>query len=239
MRRCDAVTGSCNDYPIRARHQSLRLAPRVDLFKRIRSYHKKQFCSRLEIAIESLDRLERVWPVGRFQLNRRNHRLWLVERCQHRHRVAMVSIGDPLRSLVRRPVRGDQQQSIQTELAHNRPRYLNVSVVNRIECSSECCDAILIHSFWVSSFWFLVSRCWFAVCFPNQKPETRNQKTATWFSIRSCSTFAPSAVTSASIPWPVTADISYISSPRPAQNSRRFSTLTASSTASIFEAATI
>ena len=83
----------------------------------------------VRIRPQPLDRLERVRPFGRFELDRRDADARLVERREHRHRVPVISIRDRARILMRRSVRRNHQQFIELEIPSDRAGDFDVSVV--------------------------------------------------------------------------------------------------------------
>src|ERR1041384_2930357 len=138
MRQVDAMPGTRNDYYIRYREQPRRIAPGIDLLKRICTHNKKQSVSG-EYGPKTLDGLERVRTIGRVEFDSRNNHSRFFKRRQYRHRVPMMSAGNSPSILVRRSARGNYQQLVQREVPDNCARNLDVSDVHRIKCSSECC----------------------------------------------------------------------------------------------------
>src|SRR5436853_2601074 len=154
MRDADRVARSRHRNDIGAVENPRRLAPQIDLFKRIRAHHKEQLRLRAERLAQALHRLKRVRPVGRFKLDGRNLEARLIERCQHGHRVTVISVRDRARILVRWPMRRDDQQLIEIEVADNRARDFEMAIVYRIKGAAINSDASLAHS-----STYLVSGC--------------------------------------------------------------------------------
>src|SRR5207253_2015424 len=102
-----------------------------------------------------------------------------VERRYRRHRIAVISVGDHPRSLVRRSVRRNDEQLVESELMSHGATDFEMAAMDRVKGAAVDSDAPLAH----------------------------RSATTTSPALRIASTRLPSAVTSSFNPWPVTAEM--------------------------------
>src|SRR5947209_19480745 len=160
MRETEGVARSRHDDEVGAVENPRRLAPQAELFKRIRAHDKEQRRLRPEPCAQPQYGLEGVRPVGRFKRDGRSLEERLIERCQRRHRITMIRLGDHPRSLVRWPMRRDDQQLIEIEVANHGTPDFEMALVYRIKGAAINSDSPLAHSseFLVPGSWLADSR---------------------------------------------------------------------------------